>query len=103
MTGIFQYDEKQDCDELFSYAKLFDAQIDAALALTVIKFAATCSIKVGLELASYIKRLQENSFEFSRIKKHTDFVTILAGNMQDDKKKTILKMLRWFLNTSAFK
>ena len=40
MPGIFQYDEKQDCDELFKYAEQFDMKVGADLALEVIKFAA---------------------------------------------------------------
>lgn len=103
MPGIFQYDEKQDCDELFKYAKLFDKQKGATLALTVIKFVAKCATKVGSEIASYKNRLKADSFDFSRIRKHTDFGSILAETAQDISKDTILKMLVWFSKNSTFK
>lgn len=58
MPGIFQYDEKQDCDELFNYAKLFDSKNKSELALAVIMFAAECSTGIGKELKSYIDKLK---------------------------------------------
>lgn len=103
MPGIFQYDEKQDCDELFNYAKLFDQNTGANLALTVIRFASECSTNVNLELASYIKRLKENSFNFSQIRKHMEFGKILKNTAPDISKKTILEIITWFLNSSLFK
>ncbi len=103
MPGIFQYDEKQDCDELFSYANLFDTQTGAALALAVIKFASECSTKVNSELASYINKLEVNSFDFSRIKKHTDFGELLTATAPNISKENILDLLIWFSETPAFK
>lgn len=102
LPGIFQYDEKQDCDELFKYAKLFDEKKGAALALTVIKFVAECATGVSKELSSYIKRLQEDSFDFSRIKKHTD-LQIIFEEEPEISKKIILKLLIWFSANSVFK
>ena len=64
MPGIFQYDEKQDCDELFKYANLFDTATGTDLALNVLKFVAECSTNVRKELKSYIERLESNSFDF---------------------------------------
>ena len=103
MPGIFQYDEKQECDELFNYANLFDEQKDAKLFLTVIKFVSECSTKINAGLRSYINRLKADNFDFSRIKKHPDFGTILSESMSCDKKKSILKMLVWLSNNPAFK
>lgn len=103
MAGIFQYDETQDCDDLYIYAKLFDDRNGAQLALTVIDFVANCSTKVGVEISSYIKRLQQNSFDFSRIKKHIDFGKIIGKHAPDITKETILNMLVWFSNTPVFK
>lgn len=103
MPGIFQYDEKQDCDELFKYAELFDAKIGADLALEVIKFAAECSTGVAKELKSYIEKLKVDSFDFSRIKKHTDFRDILTETAPNLAKETILKILKWFSANTEFK
>ena len=103
MPGIFQYDEKQDCDELFNHAKLFDSKNKSELALAVIKFAAECSTGIGKELKSYIDKLKINSFDFSRIKKNTDFRDIIEETAPDLTKETALKMLMWFSSNPAFK
>ena len=96
MPGIFQYDEKQDCDELFSFAEKFDAKIGSELALAAIGFAAVCSTGVTTELKSYITNLKSNSFDFSRIKKHPDFRDILTKSAPNLTKETVSKMLEWF-------
>ena len=103
MPGIFQYDEKQDCDELFNYAKLFDSKNKSELALAVIMFAAECSTGIGKELKSYIDKLKVKSFDFSRIKKNTDFRDIIEETAPDLTKETALKMLIWFSSNPAFK
>ena len=103
MPGIFQYDEKQDCDELFNYAKLFDSKNKSELALAVILFAAECSTGIGKELKSYIDKLKIKSFDFSRIKKNTDFRDIIEETAPDLTKETALKMLIWFSSNPAFK
>lgn len=101
--GIFQYDEKQDCDELFKYANLFDTTTGADLALNVLKFVAGCLTGVGKELKSYIEKLTSNSFDFSRIKKHIEFRDILSETAPNLSKETILKMLIWFSSNKDFK
>lgn len=103
MSGIFQYDEKQDCDELFKYAKLFDSKQDADLIIEAISFAATCSTGVNKELNSYIRRLKNNSFNFSHIKKHMDFREIIEESMPNISLNTILKIFIWFSTNSTFK
>ena len=103
MPGIFQYDEKQDCDELFKYAELFDTEYGANLVSTVIKFAAQCSTGIGKELKSYIDKLKINSFDFTRIRKNMDFRTILEETAPNVTKGTVLKMLMWFSANSIFK
>lgn len=103
MPGIFQYDEKQDCDELFQYAKLFDTTTGSVLALNVLKFVTECLTGVGKELKSYIEKLKSNSFDFSRIKKHIEFRDILSETAPDLLKETILKMLIWFSTNKDFK
>lgn len=103
MPGIFQYDEKQDCDELFKYAELFDTEYGANLVSTVIKFAAQCSTGIGKELKSYIDKLKINSFDFTRIRKNMDFRTILEETAPNITKGTVLKMLMWFSANSIFK
>ena len=96
MPGIFQYDEKQDCDELFSFAEQFDTKHGSELAVAAIEFAAVCSTGVKTELKSYITNLKADSFNFSRIKKHTDFRDILTESAPNLTKETVFKMLEWF-------
>lgn len=103
MPGIFQYDEKQDCDELFKYAKLFDKKSGADLVFTAIKFTAKCATKIGVELKSYIDKLKLGSFDFSRIKKNTDFRDIVEESAPNISKETLLKILIWFSTNSTFK
>ncbi len=103
MPGIFQYDEKQDCDELFKYAEQFDAKVGAELALEAINFAAECSAGVVKELESYIKKLKIGGFDFSRIKKHTEFRDILTEAAPNLTKETVFRMLEWFSKNTKFK
>ena len=72
MGGIFQEDEKQDCTELYYWAKKIDETEGIERAKIVISFASLCASHVKSELSSYINRLESGSSEFSRIKKHTE-------------------------------
>lgn len=103
MPGIFQYDEKQDCDELFKYAKQFDGKSGADLALEAIIFTTECSTGVAKELKSYIEKLKNGSFDFSRIKKHTEFRNILTEAAPNLAKETVFSMLEWLSKNAAFK
>lgn len=103
MSGIFQYDEKQDCDELFKYAKLLDTNYDVDLILTVIDFASECLTSVNKELSSYIKKIKTNNFDFSRIKKHPDFRKTLEEVVPFVSKEAVLKILIWFSTNPVFK
>lgn len=104
MPGIFQYDEVQDCKELFNYSEKFDNESGAELYLSVIGFAACCMTHVNVELTSFLKKLQNNVFEFSRITKHADFGDLLISEIENNKYNQILKILYWFENNcSTFK
>lgn len=103
MPGIFQYDEKQDCTELFKYANLFDTTTGAELALSIIKFASEGLTGVGKALKSYIEKLKANSFDFSRIKKNTEVGNILTETAPNLSKGSILKLLTWFSASKEFK
>lgn len=103
MPGLFQYDEKQDCDELFKFAELFDSQEGVLLINSVISFMDSCSTGVRTELKTYIKKLEENSLDFSRIRKHPDFQIIIDENGPSITKETVLKLLSWFYECPVFK
>lgn len=72
MGGIFQYDEIQECPELFKYAEYFDTLQGSKLTLAALHFIKTCSTGVSAELKSYIERLENDDVNFSRIQKHKD-------------------------------
>lgn len=104
MPGFFQYDETQECNELFEFAEMFDSKSDAELYYAILKFVHSCATGVTAELASYIKRLQNNSFDFSRITKHSEFGELLFDAKGETKLNGILKILNWFDdNSSLFK
>lgn len=103
MSGVFQYDEKQDCDELFSFAAKFDTKHGSELALAALEFAIACSTGVTKELKSYITNLKSDSFDFSRIKKHPDFRDILTESAPNPTKETVSKMLEWFSTNKEIK
>lgn len=103
MSGVFQYNEKQDCDELFQYAVKFDKEAGIERVLSAIEFAARCMTGVNTELSSYVRRLKDNSLDFSRIRKHLDFQKMVPTKPEDITLKTVLQILVWFFNSGLFK
>lgn len=104
MPGIFQYDETQECNELFEFAEMLDNKSGAELFYTILKFVHSCATGVTTELATYVKRLQSNSLDFSRITKHSEFGELLLDTRGETKLKVVLKILNWFeANSSLFK
>lgn len=103
MPGIFQNDEKQDCDELYKFASLFDKNEGAQLLLKVIEFYGICATKVGTELASYKSRLQKGSKDFSRITKHKELADVIISSWNDEPCDMVYKLLIWLANQSIFK
>lgn len=103
MPGFFQYDEKQECDELFSYAKQFDDKRGAELELAIIEFASKCVTTVYSELRSYCGRLSMNSYDFSRISKYAEFGKLLTASKDDNFCTCVSRLLSWFRSQKEFK
>ena len=103
MSGRFQYDEKQNCDELFEYSRRFDENIGAKLFLSVIEFAGKCATQVSTELSSYINRLKTGSLDFHRISKHLEFGELLTKCEKLDPNDSIGVILEWFRSNNLFK
>lgn len=99
----FQVDEKQDCKELFDYAKKFDEESECTLVLSVIDFAKKCLTKVGAELDSYEKKMKMESFDFLLLKKHRDFGNLLIEHRNNDSRRTVLEILRWLTGKKEFR
>lgn len=103
MPGIFQLDEKQECKELFDYARAFDNSSDASLALAIILFENSCATKVKTELSSYISRLSSDSYDFKCISKHPDFGELLTKVRDYNKYDAIRTICKWIESNSEFK
>lgn len=104
MPGVFQYDETQECNDLFEFAQVFDGKLGADLYCAILDFVKLCATGVTKELNSYINRLKSDSFDFSRITNHSEFGNLILDTKDDPKLLMILKILTWFEdNTSLFK
>lgn len=101
--GIFQMDEKQECEELFKFARSFATKADADLILDIIEFESKCATKVNSELNSFKNRLATGSFDFGRIKKNKEFGRLIFEVQQLEKNEAILRVLEWFENNTGFK
>ena len=101
--GIFQVDEKQDCEELFQFARSFSDTTGANLIIEIIDFESKCATKIKAELKSYIDRLKKNSFDFSRISKNQEFGKLVTDVQNCDKYEAILQMLAWFEKKKTFR
>lgn len=72
MRGLLQYDEKQDCLELFDFSKLFDECSGILLAISVVDFLALCAIGVNKELSTFRGNLLKGKSSFPKVKKHAE-------------------------------
>ena len=103
MKGIFQYDEKQECDELFEYSRCFDEKADTELLLATTEFASKCATRISTKLFSYINRLKKGSLDFSRISKYSEFGQLLTECEMLNSGESIIKILSWFQSNDDFK
>jgi DNA helicase-2/ATP-dependent DNA helicase PcrA len=102
MSGIFQIDERMDCDDLFKFAEAFSSKTGVALLLSAIDFESKCATKITTELSSYISRLQKQSFDFNRIKKNQEFGQLLIDLQNCEKFEVLLRLFNWFERNSKF-
>lgn len=101
--GIFQVDEKQECDDLYKYAEAFSNLDGSELYLSVLDFESNCKTNINAELGSYKERLGKNSFDFGRIKRHKEFGELLLGIQNCDKYEAALQILGWIEKAPVFK
>lgn len=95
LSGIFQCDEKQDCNELYKWAEQLDQSDGVMKALTALQFMSRCSTAVNTEVSSYIRHLKNGNTNFSKIKKNVDLGKILTG-ISEGKIWDIIEMFSWF-------
>lgn len=103
MSGIFQYDEKQECPDLFKYAEYFDELQGFRLALIVVEFIAACATGVTTELKSYIERLKKDNIDFSRIQKHKDIGDAITLVVTTSDYSSIYNLIGCFEQKNEFK
>ena len=103
MSGIFQYDEKQECSELFEYAEFFDKLQGSKLSLESLNFIKICSTGITTELRSYIERLHKDSIDFSRIKSHKDICEAISTVATNSDYNAIYNLIQSFEQKSEFK
>ena len=103
MPGIFQYDEKQDCNELFNYARLFDEKSGTELAVAIVNFMIECATGVATELRSFRINLDKGRSDFSRIKKYSDFGNLLSIATHEQSPDKIADVLEWSRSQKEFK
>lgn len=102
MPGVFQHDEKQDCELLFFYADVIDQKEGVELLCDIFDFIASCATKVPTECRSFISRLERGSLDFSMIKKHSDLgMLLLKLGLQKNSEK-IIAVLNWFYDNTLF-
>ncbi|MGI6635774.1 MAG: AAA family ATPase [Christensenellales bacterium] len=101
--GVFQVDEKVDCNELFDFAAKFDAESNERLMLSIIEFGKKCATGVSSELSTIIKRVENGVIDFSRIKKHAKFCDLLRKANQSRAIIDICNALLWFEEQKEFK
>lgn len=102
MKGKFQFDEAQDCKELFEYARYFDEKTGVGLFLFVIQFASKCATHINTKLSSYIHRLKKGSLDFHLISKHPEFGELLTECEKLDPNDSIEAILEWFRSNDLF-
>ncbi len=103
MPGIFQYDEKQDCNELFRYAMLFDEKSGNELAVAIVNFMIECATGVATALQSFRINLERGRSDFSRIKKYADFGPLLSAAAHERSPDKIADVLEWSRSQKEFK
>lgn len=94
MPGIFQYDETQECTDLFDSSQLFDQEQGAQLLYYVMEFVKKCVTNMT-SLDVFKTKLQLNNWDFSRIRKNSDFGDILKTAVSKNKHLAILDVIGW--------
>lgn len=95
MKGIFQQDEKQDNEILYSLAYKADTETGCKLILSHIDFFKQCASNVDKEIKSFTNRLAEGSLDFHKIKKNSEFGGLVTNAVRDCSAKNISAVYAW--------
>lgn len=94
----FQYDETQELNDLFLFAKRFESDNGYNRAVAVLEFLYSCSTKVSTELKSYHDNLTKGKSNFDRIRKHKELAEPLQAICCSLDYQAILYVIRWIRN-----
>lgn len=99
----FQVLEPIDSREIKDLITKLTALSGAQLCLAIIDIASICFTGINQELKSYISRLKQDSFDFSRIKKYSSLGELLTALNENSHPSEIKAALDWFKNQSSFR
>lgn len=102
MGGIFQNDEKKECDILLEYAKRIDDEDKIKCALAFLEFVSECATNVRTKFKSYFKHLTSNSFNFSKIKNYKELGLLLSVATGNSSYQGFVDLLKWFAEKKEF-
>lgn len=100
--GFFQCDEVKDLAKAEEIIAKIEAEKNERKALILIESLKSMINSIQFELGSYIKNLEKGRTNFSKIKKHKDFGYLIEKVCKDNTSKSVLDVLRWFLNNTKF-
>ena len=91
----FQYDEAQELDKLFLFAKQFEDNNGYRRAIAVLEFMSTCATKVASNTKSFKDNLQKGKCDFSRIRNHKDLAELLQTLCKQVDYQAVRNALYW--------
>ena len=91
----FQYDETQELQDLFSFARRFENENGFIRSVAVLDFMYTCATKVSTELKSYYSNLIKEKRDFSRIRNHTELAKPLQAICDSVDYQAMTDILHW--------
>lgn len=101
--GLFQNDEAQNLKALYFYAKQLDSDDGAIRTKGLFSFLIECASGVTEELKTYRDRISSGNYDFSLIRKHPDFGTLMLQIFNRHDYDAILSLLQWFKAEKAFR
>lgn len=102
-AGTFQNDEPQGLNELFDIAAVLDEANADKTCIKIYEFIQQCTNKVSQELGSYYNHITRGDYNFSRIKKHSEFGVLLLALHEACCINNVIMVLEWVQKSSTFR
>lgn len=101
--GLFQNDEAINLTDLYKYTELLDSHDRLTMATAIMSFLETCASGISSELGSYVEHVEKGDFDFSRIRKHSEFGAKMLALYERGDLNEILSILDWVKSNHSFK